>query len=183
MPPQTRPGPYLLVRTSVAATLAVPRFHEVAREVTGMNPRFTTVDQLFAQAFVQYRIIAWVAGILAGLSLVVAVVGLHGVMSFTVNQRVKEIGIRMALGATPDRVASTIIRECLYLVGLGAVVGYGLSILLTLVARGLLFGVSAFDPVASLVVALSLGAVGMIACSVPARRASKVDPMIALRAE
>lgn len=158
-------------------------FQQVGRDVTGIVSRVLTVDDLFASVFIQYRVIAWVGGILAGISLIVAVVGLYGVMSFTVNQRVKEIGIRIALGATPGRVASGIVLESLRLVGVGAVVGYGLSVVIARIARRLLSGVGAFDPVACGVVAVFLAAVGVFACWMPARRAAKVDPMIALRAE
>jgi ABC-type antimicrobial peptide transport system permease subunit len=173
----------LLIRTHQAASLTLAPLQHVGREVTGIVPRVFTVDDVFAQAFTQHRVIAWVAGILAAMSLIVAVVGLYGVMSFTVNQRVKEIGIRIALGATPGRVASGIVLESLCLVGGGGVVGYGLSVVIGLVARQLLSGVSTFNPLACGVVAMFLATVGVFACWMPARRASKVDPMVALRAE
>jgi putative ABC transport system permease protein len=96
---------------------------------------------------------------------------------------VKEIGIRMALGATPRRVASGNVFDSLRLVTLGALVGYGLSVALAFVARALLFGVSAFDPVACGVVAVLLAVIGLLACWAPARRASRVDPIVALRTE
>ncbi len=156
---------------------------QVGLDVTGIAPRIVTVDEQFARAGLQYRVMAWMAGILAGLALIVAVIGLFGVMSFTVNQRVKEIGIRVALGAIPRRVASGIVLESLRLVSLGAAVGYGLSVLFALIARQLLFGVSAFDPVACVVVVAFLTALSLLACWSPARRASNVDPVVALRAE
>jgi putative ABC transport system permease protein len=181
--PQTGAAPYLLIRTRNAASPPFVAFQQVGREVTGIAPRVLTVDDLFARALIQYRVVAWIGGILAALSLIVAVIGLYGVMSFAVNQRVKEIGIRIALGATPGRVASGIVVEAMRLVGAGAVVGYGLSVVIALIARTLLFGVSAFDPLACGVVVTFLGAIGIFACWLPARRAAKVDPMVALRAE
>ena len=126
---------------------------------------------------------AWVAGILAALSLFVAVIGLYGVMSFMVNQREKEIGIRIAMGATPSHIMSGIVLESLRIVGLGTIIGYGLCVVITIVARTLFFGVSAFDPLAFVIVTLLLGGIGLFACWLPARRAAKVDPMVALRAE
>jgi predicted permease len=181
--PQTRAAPYLLIRTHQAASSAIAVLQQVGREVTGIVPHVFTVDDVFAQAFMQHRVIAWVAGILAAISLIVAVIGLYGVMSYTVNQRVKEIGIRIALGVTPRRVASGIVLESLCLVGGGAVVGYGLSMALTVIARNMFVGVSAFEPVACAVVGLFLATIGVFACWMPARRASKVDPIVALRAE
>lgn len=181
--PQTPAAPFLLIRTTHAASRSLTALRQVAREVTGLVPNVLTVDDLLAGAFVQYRVLAWVAGMLAGISLIVAVIGLYGVMSFTVNQRVKEIGIRIALGATPRRVASGIVLESLCLVTLGAAAGYGLSVLIAQIARRLLLGVSPFNPVACGAVALFLAAIGILACWMPARRASKVDPIVALRAE
>jgi ABC-type antimicrobial peptide transport system permease subunit len=181
--PQTNAAPYLLIRTGGAAAGSVATLQQLGREVTGIVPRILTVDDLFAAATVQFRVIAWGAGILAALSLIVAVIGLYGVMSFAVTQRVKEIGIRVALGATPGRVVSAIVRESMRLVGVGAVVGFGLSVMASSVARTFLFEVDAFDPLAGAIVALLLSAVAIPACWEPARRAAKVDPMVALRAE
>lgn len=183
LPPQTGAAPYLLIRTSNLAELPLAALQQVGRDVTGIAPRIVTVDDLFEGAAIQYRISACVSGILAALSLIVAVTGLYGVMSFTVSQRVKEIGIRIALGATPRSVASVIVFQCLRLVGLGAAAGYLLSVVIALAARALLQGVGAFDPMAGFAVVLFLATVGVFACWMPARRASRVDPVVALRAE
>lgn len=181
--PQAAAAPYLLIRLNKAIGQVPAALRQAGLEVTGIAPRIVTVEELFATAGVQYRVIAWVAGMLAAISLIVAVIGLYGAMSFMVNQRVKEIGIRIALGATSGRVLAEIIFQSLRLVGVGAAVGYGLSVLITLAARTLLFGVSPFDPLVAGVVVLLLGALGLLACWFPARRAAKVDPMVALRAE
>ncbi|HEX2860122.1 MAG TPA: FtsX-like permease family protein, partial [Lacunisphaera sp.] len=156
---------------------------QIGREATGRVPEVESISEVFEQALIQYRTSAWVAGILAGISLTVAVIGLHGVMSFAVNQRVREIGIRMALGATPGRVVSSIVYETLGLVAAGSAVGYGLSVLISKVARSMLQGVEPFNPWAGVAVLLLLAAIGLLACWVPARRAARVDPMVALRAE
>lgn len=181
--PRTAAPPYLLIRTHEEAKTTLAIFQQVGREATGVDPRMLTVSDLFDSALIQYRVIAWVAGILAGLSLFVAVVGLHGVMAFTVNQRVREIGIRLALGATPGRVVSGIVLESLRIICVGAAAGYGLSVLISNAARTLLLGVSAADPLACAAVTLFLAAIGVVACWLPARRAARVDPMVALRCE
>jgi predicted permease len=180
---QTSTAPYLLIRTGSEAAGSVATLQQLGREVTGIVPRTLTVDDLFASAAVQFRVIAWGAGILAALSLIVAVIGLYGVMSFAVTQRGKEIGIRVAMGATPGHVVSGIVRESMRLVGVGAALGFGLSVMASSVARTFLFEVDAFDPLAGAIVALLLSAVAILACWEPARRAARVDPMVALRAE
>lgn len=181
--PQAKAGSYLLVRTSRPAAQTRATLLQLGRAATGLAPRILTAEEFYANTYMIYRVVAWVAGILAVLALIVAVLGLYGVMAFTVNQRVREIGIRIALGATPGRVVAGILRESLWLVGVGIAIGYGLNVVITVFARALFFGVDAFDPLAGFVVALSLAATGAFACWLPARRAAKVDPMVALRAE
>jgi len=183
VPPHTKAGAYLLIRTTNTAERSVSTLNQVGRDVTGMKPRVQTLTDLLAAAFMPYRVMAWVAAILAGLSLIIAVIGLYGVMSYAVNQRVKEIGIRVALGAAPRRVASGVVYETLRLVAWGTVVGFALSAVLAVSARAFLFGVSPFDPVACGLVALFLGVVGLFASWMPARRAARVNPVVALRAE
>jgi macrolide transport system ATP-binding/permease protein len=181
--PQAKAASYLLVRTSRPAEQTRATLLQMGRATTGLAPRIHTAEEFYANTYVVYRVVAWVAGILAALALIVAVLGLYGVMAFTVNQRVREIGIRIALGATPGRVVSGILRESLWLVGVGIAVGYGLSLVTTVFARALFFGVDAFDPLAGIVVSFCLVAIGVFACWLPAQRAAKVDPMVALRTE
>jgi predicted permease len=181
--PQTAAASYVLIRTKNVNEPPPVALREAGLSVTGIAPRIFVVDEVFANAALQFRVFAWVGGILAFISLLVAVIGLYGVMSFTVNQRVKEIGIRIALGATPGRVVSGIVFDSLRLVGIGAALGYGLSVMISRVARAMFSGVDALDPVVFVAVTLLLTALGLLACWIPARRAAKVDPVVTLRAE
>ena len=119
----------------------------------------------------------------AGAALLLAAVGIHGVLSYNVSQRRREIGIRMALGARAADVVGAILREALGLTAIGLVLGLGGAIALTRLLRGQLFGIAATDPVTFAAVALLLSFVAFAATLAPARRASRVDPILALRSE
>ena len=128
--------------------------------------------------------LAVLSGALGGLALLMAAVGLYGVMAFGVNQRVREIGIRVALGATAGRVVALFVRQGMRLVGVGIVAGLAGGALFALLLSKILFGLSgSFDPLAFGAVTILFSAVAVLACWLPARRAAKVDPMVALRAE
>jgi ABC-type antimicrobial peptide transport system permease subunit len=121
--------------------------------------------------------------IFAVVALVLAAIGVYGVMAYSVNQRRREIGIRMALGAQPGRILQMILRRSFLLVALGVTIGIGGALGLTRFMASLLFGVSATDVRAFLIPTLLLAAVSLLAGYFPARRAAKVEPMIALRSE
>jgi ABC-type antimicrobial peptide transport system permease subunit len=116
-------------------------------------------------------------------ALLLAAVGIYGVMSYAVTERTHEIGIRMALGASADRVMREIVRRGLWLTGVALLVGIPVAAGLGRFARGVLFGVEPADPATLAGAALLLGLVSLAACYVPARRASRVDPVIALAEE
>jgi putative ABC transport system permease protein len=122
-------------------------------------------------------------GIFAGLAVVLSCVGIYGVISYVVGQRTHEIGIRMALGADPQRVRTMVLTQGSKMTLVGVAVGIAASLGLTQLMTKMLYGVSAYDPLTYLAVAGLLVVVALAACYMPARRATKVDPMVALRYE
>ena len=117
------------------------------------------------------------------MALVLAAVGIYGVMAYTVAQRTQEIGIRVALGATPGRGLSMVLLDGMSLVGLGLCLGIGAALVLTRVGASLLWGISSTDALTYVVIAAVLSAVALAAIVIPARRATRADPMQALRSE
>ena len=119
----------------------------------------------------------------AGLALLLAGLGLYGVLAYTVTQRTREIGVRMALGARPAQALTLVAKESAAVVGVGLLLGLAGALGTARFFAGLLFGVGPLDPVALLAAVLVLGAVALVATLAPARRAALVDPAVALRAE
>jgi ABC-type antimicrobial peptide transport system permease subunit len=122
-------------------------------------------------------------GVFAGLALGLAAIGLYGVMSYFVSKRIPEFGVRMAMGAQPRDILWLVLKRGMGLVMLGQATGLAASLVLTRLMQSLLFDVSASDPIVFTLIALLLAAVAFAACVIPARRATKVDPMVALRYE
>jgi predicted permease len=142
-----------------------------------------TMDERLSASVAQPRFYSLLLTIFAAVALLLATVGIYGVISYAVNQRTHEIGIRMALGACPRDVLSMIITQGMKLALAGIVIGLGGALALTRLMKNLLFGVSATDPMIFTMIALLLMFVALLACWIPARRATKVDPMTALRFE
>jgi len=142
-----------------------------------------TMDQVFSAAISQERFQALLLGMFATLALLLACVGLYGVISYTVVQRTHEIGVRVALGAQPRDVLRLVIRQGMLLTLAGLVVGIAAGTLLTRVLTDMLFGVTPRDPVTFVAVPVLLLVVAFLACWIPARRATRIDPLIALRYE
>jgi len=142
-----------------------------------------TMDHIVAQAVARQRFSMLLLGLFATLALLLASVGIYGVMSYSVAQRTHEIGIRIALGARRGDVLQMTIKQGLKLVGTGMILGLAAAFLLTRVLQTLLFGISATDPVTFFGISLVLLAVAILASYIPALRATKVDPLVALRAQ
>jgi putative ABC transport system permease protein len=138
------------------------------------SPGFTLGDNRF-------RVL--LLGTFAGVSLLLSAIGIYGVISYSVTQRTHEIGIRAALGADRGNIMRLVLRHGMGLAGLGLVLGLAGALGLTQLLAALLFGVGGRDPLTLAAVAVVLGLVALLACLIPARRATKVDPLIALRYE
>jgi macrolide transport system ATP-binding/permease protein len=142
-----------------------------------------TLDSLVSDSAENQIILAKLSTFFAGLALLLACVGLYGVMSYTVAGRTREIGVRMALGAARGDVLEMVLREGMLLVGIGLVFGIPLSLLVSRTLHSFLFGLKSTDPLSLSVVVLLLAMVAAFAGLIPARRAAKTDPMVALRYE
>jgi len=129
------------------------------------------------------RTLAWLVGVPAVAAVVMAWAGIFGVISYSVSQRTREIGIRLALGAQRTNVLSLLLREGMTRVGVGIGLGLGGAVALTRVIESMLFGVSKTDPLTFILSTLLVGAAALAACWLPARRTANIAPMVALRCE
>jgi putative ABC transport system permease protein len=156
-----------------------------ARKLDRLLPiaKIRTMDDLRASALQSDRFNLWLLGSFALLALLLAALGIYGVMTYSVSQRTRELGIRLALGAQAIDVLKLVAAQGMKLALIGMALGLGASLALTPLMKSLLFGVGATDPLTFGMVALTLAGVALLACYIPARRATKVDPMIALRYE
>jgi len=142
-----------------------------------------TLTAQVAAAMVQERLLATLASSFGVLALLLAAIGLYGLLAYTVTRRVSEIGIRMALGATRSDVMWLVLRQSLVLTSIGIVVGLVAAAMITRYVKAMLFGLSALDPATFLAVSLLFGTVATLASYIPARRATRIDPLTALRCE
>jgi putative ABC transport system permease protein len=156
-----------------------------ARAIEPNEPvnQVVTMDERLSNSVAQRRFQMVLLGVFAAVALVIAAVGIYGVISYAVSQRTQEIGIRMALGAQASNVLRMVIWRGLRLTLAGVALGLAASLALTRVMKNLLFEVSATDPTTFALLALLLVGVALIASYIPARKATKVDPLIALRSE
>ncbi|MFZ0639874.1 MAG: ABC transporter permease [Candidatus Acidiferrales bacterium] len=178
-------GISLVVRTRTDPLAVVSAVQNRIWSINSAQPveNVESMDQLIADSNAAPRSQTLLLGAFGALGLLLAVVGIYGVISYSVTQRTHEIGIRMALGAEPGRVMRLILAHGLKLAVIGVAIGIVASLALTRLMATLLFGISATDPLTFAGVAILLTAVSLAACYIPARRAMKVDPMVALRYE
>jgi len=169
-----------------AAGPAAPLMATIRREIQAVDKNLvidglSTAPQRLDQALFMERLMAKVSGFFATLALLLACVGLYGVMSYDVARRTHEIGIRMALGAQRRDVIGLALRETMLLVGIGAIIGLCAAMGATRLIASMLYGLAPNDPLTIALAGLSLLAVAALAAYLPARRAARVDPMVALR--
>jgi putative ABC transport system permease protein len=176
---------YAIVRTSIDPRGTAASVAGVARE---MDPNVPIYDvkimaERLSESLARRRFAMLALGVFALVAMVLAAVGIYGVMSYSVTQRTREIGIRMALGAQTKGVVTLIVGQGMLMASVGVAIGLAGALAATRVMASLLFGVTATDPVTFVGIGLLLAAVAFFACYFPARRATKVDPMVALRHE
>jgi putative ABC transport system permease protein len=164
----------------------VPSIDTVRASLRSIDPNVplsavSSMETLFERSLGPRRFNLYLLSAFAGVALALAAIGLFGVMAYLVSQRTREIGVRLALGATRGEVFRLILGRGMTLAGAGAVIGIGAALWLTRVMESLLFSVSTTDPVTFVAVPLALIAVAALACYLPARKAMKVDPVVALR--
>jgi putative ABC transport system permease protein len=181
----TYPFMTLVIRTNGDPAAMAPTVQRELRAIDADQPvsDVRTMNQVMADTTARARFNALLLGLFAGLAMLLSAVGTFGVMNYSVTLRTREIGLRMALGAQPSQVLMLIIKQGLLLTLIGIGVGLAGALVLTRLLQGLLFGVDATDPATFTAIVLLLAVVSLIACYIPARRATRVDPMIALRYE
>jgi putative ABC transport system permease protein len=177
-------SPAMILRTAWPASSIIPATRQVFHELDPNIPlEFSTFAGALGGWMAEKRFLLLLAGVFAGAALLLAAVGLYGLVAHSVTRRTQEIGIRMALGAQRADVVRLVVGEGARLAVAGVALGLALSIALTRLISSLLFGVTAVDPVTFLLVAALLSAVAILACYIPARRAMRIDPIVALRHE
>jgi predicted permease len=175
----------LVIRTREDPTLMIKRVEDAIRSVDPQQT-FTaafTLDDVVSEAVARPRLLTVLLGLFGGMGLILGALGIYGVLAYLVSQRTREIGVRIALGAQRQHVLSMVVSSGLRLAGLGVAIGFVGALVLTRLMQGVLYGVTPYDPLTFAVVAIGLVAVAAFASWLPALRATRVDPLEAIRAE
>jgi predicted permease len=180
-PPQSE----VVVRSKGSPAGMAPAIRDAIEKMNGENVMYETkpLEQIVADSLAARRFSMILLGVFAALALLLSSIGIYGVISYVVGQRTHEIGIRMALGAQRSHVLRLMLGEGMKMALLGVAIGIAAALGLAQLMTKMLFGVSAADPITFCAVALVLANVALTACYIPARRAMRVDPMVALRYE
>lgn len=170
-------------RTSPAALLSASK-----NELRNLDPDLPiyyvrTMEQRVDESLARRRFSMLLLGVFASVALALATIGIYGVMAYLVNQGTRELGIRIALGASPRHILNLVVRQGMALAFAGVTLGLGASFMLTRLIRGLLFGVRATDPITFAGISFLLAIVTLLACYIPAQRAARIDPLISLRCD
>lgn len=170
-------------RTAPAATLSAAK-----SELRSLDPDLPmyyvrTMEQRVDESLARRRFSMLLLGVFASVALALATIGIYGVMAYLVNQGTRELGIRMALGASPRNILSLVVRQGMALAVSGVTIGLAAAFLLVRLIRSLLFGVEATDPVTFAAIAMLLAMITLLACYIPAQRAARIDPLVSLRCD
>jgi ABC-type antimicrobial peptide transport system permease subunit len=178
-------GAGLVIRSGQSARSLVPATTRLVRSIAPHEPieHVLTVSQIKDESVAPRRLNAALVSSFSILAVIIAAVGIAGVLAFSVSARTNEIGIRMSLGADSARVQRMVLWEGGVLLILGLVLGVSGALIATRLIRGLLFGVAPQDPVTLMGVAVMMAVIGIAACWLPARRASRIDPAVAMRGQ
>jgi len=174
---------YLFVRSALPSSTLTAAIRKTSATIDPQQPLTSvkTMEQVIGTTTAPRRLNAWLLGVFAAIALVLATLGIYSVISYSITLRTQEIGIRMALGANRPAILMMVLRAGIVLTAIGAAIGLIGALALTRWMSSLLFGVSATDPATyAIVLLVALGA-ALLACSIPARRATRVDPLVALR--
>jgi putative ABC transport system permease protein len=187
MPNAQQPYPFssLVIRTAGDPRSVI---EPVKREIRSVDPdqgvgEVQTMDQLVSEAMARPRAQTILLVVFGALALALTCVGIYGVLAYSVTQRMREIGLRLALGATPASTFTFVLRDGLRLTAAGLLIGLAVALVLTRFMQGLLFEVKPLDPTVFASVTILLTVVAAAACAVPAARATRVDPAMVLRDE
>jgi putative ABC transport system permease protein len=185
MTQQPQTGLVVLLRTTLSPKSLEKPVRDIVASLDPAQPafEFKTMQERVEETWATPRLMSFLLVCFAVLALTLAVIGLYGVMAFNGLRRMREIGVRLALGAMPAQIRTMMLKQGMRLLGAGLILGFAGAVALSRVIRSLLFGVSANDPLIYGAVTLVLAAAALLACWIPARRASRVNPMITLRAE
>ena len=176
---------HVVVRTALPLSTLAPTLARVVHDVDPAVPvaRLREMDEVFTESIRQPRLLAQLTGAFGVLALLLAAIGTYGVLSYMVTERRREIGIRMALGADRSRVLTQVMRNGLLLTVIGVAAGLAGALGLNRLIASLLFGVQPTDPATLAAVVLTISLVAVVACGLPAWRASRLDPNVVLREE
>jgi ABC-type antimicrobial peptide transport system permease subunit len=174
----------VIVRTASAPAAMTSAVRKAAYDLNPeMAVKFTTMDEMVSDSIAAPRFRTFLAGTFALLALLLAMAGIYGVMSYVVTQRTSELGLRMALGAARGDVIGLVLSRAAALAAIGLGIGAALSLAVSRFVGAMLFGLKATDPATYALVLLSVAAIAILAAAGPAWRASRIDPMVALRQE
>jgi putative ABC transport system permease protein len=173
-----------VVRTSVLPSALIPAIERIAKQVSAEAPlEFHTLAEQIDDDLVQERLLATLAGFFGALALMLAMIGLYGVLSYLVTHRQVEFGIRMALGATPGSIRRLVMRDVIVVLTVGIAAGLAAALVSVSLLQKMLFDVEPHDTATMATAVCLLSVMALAAGYLPARRATRVDPMIALRSE